>query len=58
MSAEYPLVPKSYDRVMSQAANSSGAVPTPDATILKRLGYVRLLHRQAITQSYAPAPLS
>lgn len=32
--------------------------PPPDATIMKRLGYVRLLHRQAVELSYAPAPLN
>ncbi len=32
--------------------------PVPDATIMKRLGYIRLLHDQAVAQSYAPAPLN
>ena len=31
--------------------------PTPDAAIMKRLGYVRLLFDQAVSQSYAPPPL-
>jgi len=30
---------------------------TPDAAIMKRLGYVRLLFDQAVSQSYAPPPL-
>lgn len=30
---------------------------TPDAAITKRLGYVRLLFDQAVSQSYAPPPL-
>ncbi|MFD6567942.1 hypothetical protein [Micromonospora profundi] len=36
----------------------STQVPSPDSTIMKRLGYIRLLHHQAVTQSYAPAPLN
>ncbi|MFD3522261.1 hypothetical protein [Streptomyces sp. NPDC058653] len=43
---------------MSHPANPSASVPPPDESIMKRLGYIRLLHRQAITQSYAPAPLN
>ncbi|MFI2652533.1 hypothetical protein [Micromonospora fulviviridis] len=37
---------------------ASTVVPVPDATIMKRLGYIRLLHHQAVTQSHAPAPLN
>jgi hypothetical protein len=32
--------------------------PVPDVTIMKWLGYVRLLHDQAVAQSYAPPPLN
>lgn len=34
------------------------APPVPDATIMKRLGYIRLFYDQAVTQSYAPPPLN
>src|SRR5437763_11619103 len=43
---------------MSQPTGPSAVVPTPDATIMKRLGYIRLLYQQAVAQSYAPAPLN
>jgi hypothetical protein len=33
-------------------------VPAPDATIMKRLGYARLLYQQAVTRSFSPPPLS
>jgi hypothetical protein len=36
---------------------SEEAMPIPDAAIMKRLGYVRLLFDQAVSQSYAPPPL-
>lgn len=39
-------------------STASTTVPTPDATIMKRLGYIRLLHHQAVAQSHAPAPLN
>lgn len=30
----------------------------PDESIMKRLGYIRVLHQQAMAQSYAPVPLN
>lgn len=43
---------------MSQPTEPSASIPTPDESIMKRLGYIRLLHQQAMAQSYAPAPLN
>lgn len=43
---------------MSQPAGPSASVPIPNESIMKRLSYIRLLHQQAMTQSYAPAPLN
>lgn len=47
-----------YDRLMSQPVSGSGIAPVPDSTIMKRLGFVRLLYRQAVSQSHVPAPLN
>ena len=53
-----PCLLYGYDCAMSQPTGPSAVVPTPDATIMKRLGYIRLLYQQAVAQSYAPAPLN
>ena len=36
----------------------SEAIPSPNPVIMKRLGYIKLLHDQAIGQSYLPSPLN
>lgn len=38
--------------------NTGDSVPTPDPVIVKRLGYIKLLHGQAVEQSYLPAPFN
>jgi hypothetical protein len=43
---------------MVQPTGTSPVPPTPDAAIMRRLGYIRLLYQQAVTQSHAPAPLN
>lgn len=53
-----PRRPSAYDAGMAQLAGASDSVVTPDVTIMKRLGYIRLLYQQAVTQSHAPAPLN
>jgi hypothetical protein len=47
-----------YDIGMTQPSGAPLVIPTPDATIMKRLGYIRLLFQQAVAQSRAPAPLN
>ncbi|WP_436495582.1 hypothetical protein [Actinokineospora sp. HUAS TT18] len=41
---------------MSQPTPTS--VPVPDELTMKRLGYMKLFHQQATTQSFAPPPLN
>jgi hypothetical protein len=37
---------------------TSQTIPVPSALTMKRLGYIRLLHGQAVEQSHQPAPLN
>jgi hypothetical protein len=45
-----------YDASVTQP--QSTPIPPPDATIMKRLGFARLMYEQAVVQSFAPAPLN
>lgn len=65
MGANRPLTARrqfvlalTYDQGMSNQLDASTAVPIPDATTMKRLAYIRLMHQQAVTQSYGPVPLN
>lgn len=43
---------------MPPSADTDTEISRPDESIMKRLGYIRVLHQQAIAQSFAPAPLN